>query len=171
MLKHIALAGAALAALLPAAASAQRSTPVSVVNTDPVPVEVAFEPYQWPFRVGTVRNEFIICDQVPVPAGKVLVIEMVSAQLETINPDIKGSFYLDLRSVETGVSTTRPFGGEIHREGFSDTMRQLRWPMTLYAGPTTNGTDEVDLCTGPGTEAQGVVTGYLMQAKTITDPE
>ncbi|MEM7670721.1 MAG: hypothetical protein AAF317_16560 [Pseudomonadota bacterium] len=171
MLKKIAFASAVLGALAPSLATAQRSTPVTVVNADALPVAVSEEPYQWPFKVGFKENEFGVCRPVPMPAGKTLMIEMVSAQLTVINASFDGSFFLDLRSVEAGGSTTRRFGGEIHERGFVPTTRQALFSMKLYAGPTTNGTDEVDVCVGPGTEAEGVVTGHLVSSLTITDPE
>ena len=165
-----------LVALLGAgSASAQRSTPVTVQNTDadPVPVTSARQPYQLVYSVsaspGTVEN----CDLIPMPVGTSLVITSIGVDV-SVDPSFTPSVYL--RVIRGGNVFRYQDGLRFIAETPPRRRFQGIYTLETFVGQLDSGvSSSAQICvaappapTPQGSSARGVVSGYV-EAVTVVD--
>ena len=179
------LAAAAIALLVIAApAHAQRSTPVTVVNTDaaPVPVETDTERnVRTPFAVGvnvaigTFRgiptSDRVAGDDFTVPAGQILVVEHISLRATTATADQVA--FVEVRFTSDGTSTNHnlPVSTDLASlpVGSTQKITSYGWPIKFYADGGSDVVLNLNSTDGsPGGAAGYRVSGYLVPASSAT---
>jgi len=183
-LQPILTAAAVVLLALPAPGHAQRSTPVTVVNTDgaPVPVETDAERNtRTPFAVG-VNTPFgnfrgiptssrVAGDDFTVPAGQILVVEYISLRATTSTADQVG--FVEVRFESDGNSTghSLPVSADLVALPIGTTQKIVNyaWPVKFYADGGSDVVLNLNSTVGsPDGSAQYRVSGYLVPAGSAT---
>ena len=178
----LALGVAILVGMLPASAPAQRSTPVTVINTDanPVPVETgADRNTRTPFSTsvtsafgnfrGIATADTVAGEDFTVPAGQILVIEHVSLRATIDNADQVGFMRVFFDADGVGGDDELVLGLRTDLAslpiGATRKLVTYDWPVTIYAAPESEVVMNLNSIAGSSTgAAEWVVSGYLVPA-------